>query len=559
MTNKPIIPFLVVLIVTYVILMTSSMELRAQDKLEPADEGEIKDVQVEILKDRKVSVPPAQRAFKKIPPQPFQHIIPPVDYNITNFKVSTGEYIPKIRILKIKNEEIDKLYGNYLSAGFGNYASYFGEGSFSSKRSKNRLLGVHGYTRAFVNGPVDGKNSGASNTDINLFGKRMGSVCTIVGRGNWNYRSANFYGYRPQPPPADKNAIRQTYNEFNVNGMIYNSVNGDFNFNAQLNYTLIMDRYSAYEGDAFVKFNSDIAINETSKVLILADYSFMNRKDVSIPEFNRHLIRLNSGYYFSPIDKINVLAGFNIAVVDDKYDKSKKVHFYPEIKVNADINASLRVFFEVTGNIDKVNLQTIANENIWVDTNAKILNTNRALEIIGGFKGKIGSKTSLKTGMSYTKFNQLYFYNLTDQNKFNLIYDGNTKRTNPYVSITYSLNQIGEFILRGDYYFYNAKDLTNVWHRPAYRLTLDAKYFFYKKILLTSSFVAQGGIKALNKDNETVNLNTALDLNIKGRYFLSSKTSFFLELNNIFNNKYQIFLGYPVRGFQITGGFSWSF
>jgi len=72
--------------------------------------------------------------------------------------------------------------------------------------------------------------------------------------------------------------------------------------------------------------------------------------------------------------------------------------------------------------------------------------------------------------------------------------------------------------------------------------------------------IAQGGMKALDPaTDKTVKVSPAFDLNLRGEYLFSESFSFFLQFNNITSNKYPIFLNYPVRGFQVMGGITWSF
>jgi len=58
---------------------------------------------------------------------------------------------------------------------------------------------------------------------------------------------------------------------------------------------------------------------------------------------------------------------------------------------------------------------------------------------------------------------------------------------------------------------------------------------------------------------KTVEIDPAVDVNFKTNYFLSKQVSLFLKLNNILSNKYQVYLNYPVRGFQAMGGLTWVF
>jgi len=78
--------------------------------------------------------------------------------------------------------------------------------------------------------------------------------------------------------------------------------------------------------------------------------------------------------------------------------------------------------------------------------------------------------------------------------------------------------------------------------------------------LLEADFIAQGGAKALDLEKkDLVSLTPAADLNIKASYFASKQFSVFFNFNNVLSSKYQIYMNYPVRGFQVLGGVSWSF
>ena len=91
-------------------------------------------------------------------------------------------------------------------------------------------------------------------------------------------------------------------------------------------------------------------------------------------------------------------------------------------------------------------------------------------------------------------------------------------------------------------------------------MTINSSYNIYDKLLLQVDFIAQGGAKALDLEKkELVSLNGAVDLNAKANYFVSKQFSVFLNFNNMLSSKYQMYLNYPVRGFQVLGGVSWSF
>jgi hypothetical protein len=67
-------------------------------------------------------------------------------------------------------------------------------------------------------------------------------------------------------------------------------------------------------------------------------------------------------------------------------------------------------------------------------------------------------------------------------------------------------------------------------------------------------------MKSMDPVTDTeVKLDAAFDLNFKTEYLFSKSFSAFVQLHNITSNKYPIFLNYPVRGFQLMAGITWSF
>jgi hypothetical protein len=153
-----------------------------------------------------------------------------------------------------------------------------------------------------------------------------------------------------------------------------------------------------------------------------------------------------------------------------------------------------------------------------------------------------------------------------------MAYDhGATKRSNFFVSLGYTQANVAKVLVRGDYFGYATKeirDATNEYntpiHRPTYKLSVDASYNVYQKIVLSAKVLALGGMKAWDHTEPTAdrrikNLPGAFDLNFKAEYLFSDSFSVFAQLNNIVGNKYPLYLNYPSRGFQGMGGITWTF
>jgi hypothetical protein len=553
----------------------------AQEGWEKENEGEIKDVQYEIIVNKKVTLPRASRNFEKVPPRPFEPIQPAIRYEPRNFRFSTPDFKPVIRPLKLKAEELSKIYGNYLSAGVGNYSSFFLEGSLTTKRDKRRYLGAHIYNRSFGSGPIAEKNSASSTLAIQVFGKATGKVITFSGEGNLENRGTYFYGYNPATE-IDRDKIRQTYDIYNVKAGIENTKVSDFNYVLKSGYSYLMDHYNAREGEFSLQFGSSYAINDTDKIIVTADYFNITRTDLNYATGPRHLFKAKPAYRFTPIEDLTLTVGGNAVFQNDQYAGSKDFHFYPDVTAQFALSPSVELYGIITGDMDKVTLHTISAENLWVRTDQPLYHTNR-LELKGGINGKLGKKIGFGVGFSVAELKNLYNYvNRPDSlnpsnNKIGTLvdrmivqYESNTKRVNPYAELSYSHADAFSFSLRGDLFAYSTADFPDTYNRPTWRINAITRTNLYDKISLEAGIIAQGGAKAIrsleviagvpsSQVYQYYNLDPGIDVNAKARYFLSKQFSAFVQMNNILSTSYPIYLNYPARGFQILGGVSWSF
>ncbi|MBI1767541.1 MAG: hypothetical protein HYR67_04110 [Bacteroidetes bacterium] len=556
-----------------------SLDVRAQVEKEKWGEGEIQKVEVVIEKDRRITVPQANRNFEKVPPRPAEPIKPEITYQFKNLSFNVQDYNPAIRPLKLKTEPISKIYGNYVSAGFGNYSSPYAEAYFASKRSKNKYYGAKFYHRSFLSGPVDDGNSASGNTELRLFGKAIGNQIALGGFLNYENTTTHFYGYRPNEN-VSSSSIRQTYDVVSFGGELENSKPANFKYNLKAGYSQLNDHYSATESETSLDLLSEYKIDKDKKIIINSDYFLINRKDVLVKANARHIFKAKPAFVFAPIENLSLTVGANAIYENDTIGKQNGLHVYPNLAANYSLSSSVDAYAGLTGDIDKVSLHSLSRENVWINSNINIFNTNRELEFLGGLRGKLSSKVSFGAGLSFTTLKNFYNYSQADttkalRSKFNVVYDnGNTQRTNFFGELGYAT---GRFKLnaRADYWIYSssianqiatARSITGknfesgALQRPSYRMTINSAYNIYDKLLLEVDFIAQGGAKALDLEKKNlVSLNAAADLNIRANYFVSKQFSVFFTFNNVLSSRYQMYLNYPVRGFQVLGGASWSF
>lgn len=534
----------------------------AQEPAKTWTDGEIENVEIEIVKEREITLPGADRNFEKIPPRPSEPIKPPITYDFKPFSFKAPLLNPQIRPLKLKQESQRKVYGGFLRLGYGNYVSPLLEAYYNTTRDKNKLIGAHLYHTSSDKGPIDDRNSGSGSSGLSVFGRTFTKGISLSGNAGFENRTTHFYGY-PEGTEVDASSIKQSFNLLKASGALSNATNSDLSYKLGVGVSHLSDKFDAKETEIDLNFGTDYEINDDSRINLKADYFLISRKDENVDKKARSLFVISPSFSFVPIEDLKVSVGFKTAFENDTID-SKSVHVYPDIRASYPISPSVDAVASLSGGIEKVSLQSLTYENLWLAPNIPIFHTNKTLDFNVGLNAKLGNKISAHSGLAVANLKNWYYFVNTDadQAKFTTVYDGGsgTKRANLYGAISFVQSEVAKFMLRADLYRYSTARLNEAWHRPTYKITANAFYNLYQKLLFTVDVIAQGGMKAQEPVTlNTVKLDAAFDLNFKTEYLFSESFSAFIQLNNIASSKYPLFLHYPVRGFQVMGGITWSF
>jgi hypothetical protein len=529
------------------------------------EQGEIEKVEIEIIKDKQITLGKAERNFEKVPPRPVEPIKPEITYEFKSLPFTAPSYNPILRPLKLKAEPISKIYGNYASGAFGNYSSPLIEAYFTNKRDKNKFYGAKVFHHSFGSGPVDNSNSASGSTEIKVFGRVVNRAVAVGGFLSYENWNSKFYG--ELPGVFKGSAATQSYIVYSLGADIANGSPADFDYQLRGGYSYLKDNFNSTENEVSFNFTSSYKMTGANKIILQADYHLLSRKYDVQESRTRHLFKVRPAYQFSPIENLTLTIGVNTAFQNDTLGTVKSINVYPHIMGTYELTESIQAYAGLTGDMDKVSLQGISRETSWIDQNVLLNHTNRTAEFLGGLKGKF-SKVAFQTGISVANLKNLYFYqnNAIKSERFVVTYDqGNTQRINLFAELGLSTATKFKAQLRADYFGYSTDKITEAWHKPTYRIGAMASYNVYNKILLDIDLILQGGMKASAIDQsqigafKTVTIGAAADLNLKATYLVSDQFSVFLKANNILNNQYQVYLYYPVRGFQAMAGLSWSF
>ncbi|MFM2358411.1 MAG: hypothetical protein RLY16_404, partial [Bacteroidota bacterium] len=92
------------------------------------------------------------------------------------------------------------------------------------------------------------------------------------------------------------------------------------------------------------------------------------------------------------------------------------------------------------------------------------------------------------------------------------------------------------------------------WGTIPMEITASMRWWAFKQLLLKSDFKMFAGSPVLLKNNQDKNLAGGIDLSAGLEYRINNRFSAWLDLNNVFNNKYQRWNQYEVYGLHVLGG-----
>ncbi len=537
------------------------------------EEGEIEEAEVIIEKDREIELPRANRKFERVPPLPIQELSIDITYRFVEVIPKLNTLNPPIRILKVKEQPLPKLYPNYVKAGFGVYLTPYLEVYANSARSEDYSYGVHFRHLSSRLGPVDGGNSGNSDTRFALNGKYFANGHTLFGEASYQRERYHFYGYMPGLEPS-RDSIKQIFNTISLAGGIEkNEIDAPFDYQLKFNYKHLDDAYNAFENQFGINFLASLDISEQLSLNVQSDYWLMNRKDVAeifpneASSLNRNLFRLKPYFNYKtstePQEGLDVRAGMNIVYENDTIVNADQLHVYPYAEAKLYLSNSFHVYANLDGDIEQKTLLDFTNENPWVKPNVPIFHTNKNFEFGGGIAGRVNSTFGFNAGFSANNYKNLYFFvnSASDSAKFDIIYDtGNVFRLNLHAEVNISSQDRFRTTIRGDYFAYSMDKIDNPWHRPTLQMSLLSSYNVYDKLLLNAELIVMGGIEGLNMaSGREQALGTITDLSFQADYLFSSRFSTFLQFKNIFAQNYERYLNYPSRGIMVMAGVTYSF
>ena len=544
---------------TAVLLVTIHAKSYAQTK----DLGEqkyvvVKDYKPLLAESYKISDAPVKDTSTSTPPA--------LKYSISSHPAGTTLELSPVKPVKIKDENISKLYNSLVKLGVGNYSTTYGELFVNSIRSKNALLGLH-YKHFSASPDLKDVGSAAfSDNSASLYGKLFLDRSVFSADLNYDRNVVHYYGFNANDTIFDKDDTKQRFGNFNIGvGLKSNNIKWkDYtNYSAKITYNTLGDLYDASEDNAHVdgmlgKYFSNIYFTLNS----FYDFNKFSRRPAY--EANHGLFSIAPTALLVDDGALNLQLGFRMDL-DDAFIST--LHFYPEGNVSYTVGGDVITFFaSLAGGVQKNTLRSLSLSNPFIATDDPLLllrYSNNQTNFHGGVKGNFNNKIFFAADARFLDTEDLpLFVNSSFAEgipKMKVIYDDVTQ-TQVHAEVAYRSAEKLRLSLSIMHIIYNMLHQEQPWHLPATTVTVSGTYSLGGKIFATTDIFFRGKTYALDPEtNLAVKLNSWTDINLGAEYRYSKVLSVFAKMNNLAFSRYYLWNGYPSERLNVVGGLTYAF
>ena len=541
----------------YFLLICSltSLQLKAQ-------QGNLGDEQINVVKAYQ---PTLSDAFKisDIPGRDTAvGYTPDMTYKINPIQYPTVYTISPIKPLRIKDENIKKLYRGFIKGGYGTKNTPYAEIFYNSLRSKSYDAGIH-LNHISSTGKLKGFGyPGMSESGVQLFGTKFFDNTFLKGELGYNRSVYHYYGYQSPPDILSKSATKHSFDDafgkFTLGSNLKD--NDRFRYTGGLDFYLFNDNKSndetnfAFHG-SFGKMFNDLDVNAD------IDLDFLRYDNKTFKPDDRNIIRVNPRVG-KKIDNLTFSAGANIAIEINNFTT---YHFYPHVRIDyAVIDDMMSVFGQLTGNLQRNSFRSFSKENPFLGQDFQLRNTNNKLDVSAGLNVKLDKQLAFIGSIGLVRLNDdAFFRNVKATNTqvvYDVIYDNNTQ-TNIHAEIVFDQGEKTFWSLTADYRGNKTSHEDRALFRPDFRFGLNGNYVMADKIHLSTQWAYVTTRYAVNYDpgSNYTSLKGFIDGNLTIDYRYSKVMSVFVNINNITASGYSRWYNYPSYRLGALAGLSYSF
>jgi len=506
-------------------------------------------------------------------------------------------FIPKSGVVKgIDLGVKERLYDNYLAAGFGNYSTPFVELFLHQNAKYETDFGIYAKYISSENGVDDALlNSGYRN--LNLGGYYMKEERYFNWKVGFDIENNqyNWYGLPAltfDVPTLNAIEEKQKFKYFSLNGeMIFEDA---YIENASAKIYSFSDDFKSKE--LFFSLAADLQfpltaisrklknLNVNTSLTYLSGEFAKNYLGTSKEEYSFFNFKVNPTYRFGD-DKLKVKAGAKLYLAMDTQNSLTDFFIYPDIEISYPIVKSLAYLnLGAGGDLEMNSYRRFSNANPFVSPTLFMTQTNEQYNFFASVNGKFSPNVTYQIKGSYKNeedkplfirnnsksdgtfiiANSIPLLGYEYGNSFNVFYD-NVKTFTFYSELEVDVSKRMMIGANLQFHSYTLTGQQEAWNLPKIESTIYGKYkkdkwyagadlFFVgerKDVLYSGIFPSTiSGVQ---------NLKSYIDLNLNGGYHFNDMLSAFIKFNNVLNSDYQRYANFTVQGFQVLAGVTYKF
>ncbi len=524
-----------------------------------------------------------------------------LDYKILSIPV-VSTFTPKSGVLKgIDVGDRERLFNNYISAGFGNNTTPFVEAYF---HNNNAFEYEYGGKLHFISStdPVKDERLSSSYYDasVDLFLKQeMRYFDWKVGL-NASRNKHNWYGLPDNivflDPTINRIEEEQTYKYYNLFGSVYLQDSNIKEINGSAAYfsdALESDEIHA-DVNAKMSFplgrfglNSEDFELTTSVNFILGGFDRTYNDPLQDIKYNFITGGIKPSYAFQ-FKSFDIKLGAKAYYSFETESGEGKFFVYPDAEVNFSIIPRYaNIYVGATGDLQVNSFKSLTDKNPHVSPTLNLRQTSQAFNAYGGFRGILGGNLNYNVKASFKKEENkpLFVLNESISNGITTAFPGGVSLKGYQYGNSFDViyNDVNTFGFAGEVSYdfsrklnlglnvaFNKYDLAEeddqAWNLPELTADIFATYKVKKwyaglnlYFIGSRKGVSYDGTTAARGDFNTVDLDSYIDLNVNGGYHFNDLFSVFLKANNITDSQYQNFTNFNAQGLQVLGGIIYKF
>ena len=578
-------------------ILNLSAQKRTTEKVQPIKRDTVKTevVEVETKYNPKIS------DASKIKKNPTLQLLDKskkkkLSYNIFSAPVAST-FIPKTGVVKGVDVGVkERLFNNYIAAGFGNYTSPYFEAYINSS---TRFESEFGFYTKYVasldnieNTPLD---SNFSNFLATVFYKKEERYFDWKVSLNSERNQYNWYGLPNNnfaQNTIDLIDAKQAYNYFNILGEI-NFLDAYLD-KSTLSISYFSDALNSSEVVLNLDTNLDLPLNiiynQLNNLTVKTGLELLKGK------FKNDYATQNELKYSIFTAKINpeytaTFSGFSLklgAKVFGSFDTENSVNnflIYPDVHIQKPIiEEFLNIYGGITGDLKTNTYKQFSEENPYISPTLFMTQTSEKYKAFFGLNGNLNNDISFNVSASLkeeddkplflrnnsksdginTTSNGVSLKGYEYGNSFNVVYD-DVRTTSIFAELEYDYTKKITFATNIKFDNFSMTNQAKAWNLPTFQTSFVVKY-------KTNNWYATSNIFYINERKDLLysaaypsstnglqTLSSFVDVNLNGGYHFNDTFSAFLKLNNALNNNYQRFANFDVQGFQALGGITYKF